>query len=133
MKPMYALAGALAAVLIITTSAIAGSGVGGVFNLGQTNTVDAQTLLSGNPGGNPQLKVVAAGTAAAVRGDAARGIGVTGIHAASTGIGSGVEGRTASTDANSAGVLGRNTGGGPGLRAIVNAGVAPLAVNSQVK
>ena len=50
MKPtLYALAGALAAVLIITTSAIAGSGVGGVFNLGQTNTVDAQTLLSGNP------------------------------------------------------------------------------------
>ena len=77
--------------------------------------------------------MVAAGTAAAIRGDAVSGIGVNGIHSASTGIGSGVEGRSASTDANSAGVLGRNTGGGPGLRAIVNTGVAPLAVNSQVK
>ena len=30
------------------TAAVAGSGVGGVFNLGQTNTVNARTLLQGN-------------------------------------------------------------------------------------
>ena len=39
LKPIvYALAGALTATLFTTTSAFAGSGVGGVFNLGQVNT-----------------------------------------------------------------------------------------------
>ena len=50
LKPiLYALVGALTATLLTTTSAFAGSGVGGVFKLGQTNTVDAQTTLTGNP------------------------------------------------------------------------------------
>ena len=57
MKAMLcALAGALAAVLITTTSALAGSGVGGVFNLGQTNTVNGTSVLTGSSAG-PQLKV----------------------------------------------------------------------------
>ena len=48
MKAMLcALAGALAAVLITTTSALAGSGVGDVFNLGQTNTVNGTSVLTG--------------------------------------------------------------------------------------
>jgi hypothetical protein len=55
MKPaLYVLAGALAAVFITPTSALAGSGVGGVFNLGQ---VDAATTLSGNSASGPQLTV----------------------------------------------------------------------------
>ena len=105
----YALVGALTATLLTTTSALAGSGVGGVFNLGQVNTVDAQTTLSGNPGSSPQLKVVSTGSAAA-------------IHA-----------ETNSTDPNGAALVGKNTGGGAGLKAIVNAGAPPLAINSSVR
>src|SRR5262249_36498436 len=56
------LGSAVAALVLTTTTALAGSGVGGVFNLGQVNSVDAQTTLSGNAGGNPQLKVVNSGT-----------------------------------------------------------------------
>jgi hypothetical protein len=40
---LYAIAGACAAVLITTTSALAGSGVGATLNLGQVNTVDQRT------------------------------------------------------------------------------------------
>src|SRR4051812_4645769 len=154
MKPtLNVLAGVLAAALMTTTPALAGSGVGGVFNLGQVNTVDGQTTLTGNPGANPGLKVFTQGTAAAIRGDASNGIGVNGlsvygtgqqgqsqtgvgllgIHGDTTGSNAGVEGRTNSNDPNGAGVLGRNNGGGPGLRAFVNAGAAPLMVNSNVK
>ena len=149
--PLLGAAGA--ALALATTTALAGSGVGGVFNLGQANTVDAQTTLSGNAGGNPQLKVVNNGTSSAVRGEAQSGIGINGIsvsgtgqqgqtqtgigllgiHSGSTGVNSGVEGQTNSTDAGGSGVLGRNTGGGPGLRAIVNTGAPPLMVNSDVK
>ena len=44
----YALLGAAGAALVfVTTTALAGSGVGGVFNLGQANTVDAKTTLTG--------------------------------------------------------------------------------------
>ena len=44
---LYALIATLAAVFFTTTTALAGSGVGGVFNLGQTNTVNAKTTLTG--------------------------------------------------------------------------------------
>jgi Chaperone of endosialidase len=94
-----------------------------------------------------------AGTAAAVRGVAANGIGTNGIstsgvgqqglsdsgigtlgtHGNTTGVSPGVQGETNSTDPTGAGVVGKNNGGGPGLRAIVNPGAPPLAVNSQVK
>jgi hypothetical protein len=142
-----------AALVVVTTTALAGSGVGGIFNLGQVNTVDAQTSLTGNPGGSPELKVTSTGTAAAVRGVASTGIGTNGVstsgvgqqglsnsgigtlgtHGNTTGISPGVQGETNSTDPGGAGVLGKNNGGGPGLRAVVNAGAPPLAVNSPVK
>jgi hypothetical protein len=145
--------GAAAALVLTTTTALAGSGVGGVFNLGQVNTVDAQTSLTGNPGGSPELKVTSTGTAAAVRGVAVNGIGTNGVstsgvgqqglsdsgigtlgtHGNTTGASPGVQGETNSTDPNGAGVVGKNNGGGPGLKAIVNAGTPPLAVNSSVK
>ena len=45
---LYALLATLAAVFFTTTTALASSGVGGVFNLGQTNTVNAEkTTLTG--------------------------------------------------------------------------------------
>ena len=117
------------------------------------NTVDAQTSLTGIPGGSPELKVTSAGTGAAIRGEAANGIGTNGIstsgvgqqgvstsgtgtlgtHSATTGTSPGVQGETNSTDPNGAGVVGKNNGGGPGLKAIVNTGAPPLSVNSSVK
>jgi hypothetical protein len=145
---------AVAALVLTTTTALAGSGVGGVFNLGVANTVDATSSLSGDPGGNPELRVTNTGASgAAIRGDAQAGTGVTGnsisgtgqlgqsqsgiglsgIHAAATGTNPGVQGSTSSTDPKAAGVLGKNTGGGPGLSANVKAGAPPLAVNSPVK
>jgi Chaperone of endosialidase len=53
----YALAGVLAVVLITTTSAVAGSGVGATLNLGQTNGVNAQTIWRGNAGLNAELRL----------------------------------------------------------------------------
>src|SRR3989442_1581585 len=47
---------ALAAAVIFTTTALAGSGVGGVFNLGQTNTVNGTSTLKGTSAGS-QLRV----------------------------------------------------------------------------
>ena len=53
-----ALAGGVgAAALIATTAAIAGSGVGAVFNLGQTNHVNETTELTGAKAGGAQLQV----------------------------------------------------------------------------
>jgi hypothetical protein len=148
-----ALLGAAAAALVLTTTtALAGSGVGGVFNLGVANTVDAPSSLSGDPGANPELRVTNTGASGAgIRADAQAGtavtgnsvsgtgqlgqsqsgIGLIGIHAATTGINPGVQGSTNSTDSKAAGVLGKNMGGGPGLSATVKTGVPPLAVNSQ--
>src|SRR5436190_12316900 len=89
MKPTFfkgALVGGLAgAVMAAGTVALAGSGLGGVFNLGQVNSVDGQTILSGNPGGNPQLKLVNGGTAAALRAESQTGIGLNGTSVSGTG------------------------------------------------
>jgi hypothetical protein len=148
------LAAAAAALVLTATTALAGSGVGGVFNLGVVNTVDAQTTLTGNPAGNPLFKLIGSGTAATIRAEAGTGIAINGIsvsgtgqfgqstsgyglfgtHTGATGATSGVWGQTSSTDPSSAGVIGRNFGGGPGLSAIVTSNsVAPLKVNSSAK
>jgi hypothetical protein len=149
------LMGAAAAALVLTTTtALAGSGVGGVFNLGVVNTVDATSSLSGDPGANPELRVTNTGAAGAgIRADAQAGtavtgnsisgtgqlgqsqsgIGISGVHSATTGSNPGVQGTTNSTAATAAGVLGKNMGGGPGLSAVVKAGASPLSVNSAVK
>jgi len=44
-------------VVLLTATAVAGTGVGGVFNLGQENTVNAQTSLKGSVSSNAQLRV----------------------------------------------------------------------------
>src|SRR5262245_214127 len=127
MKPtLYALAGAFAAVLITTTSALAGSGVGATFNLGVANTVNASTRLSGNPGANPLFEVVGSGTKATVRaqagsgiavnavsdsgtgqfGQSTTGVGLEGAHTGTTGTQPGVRGQTNSSVLEGAGVSG---------------------------
>jgi hypothetical protein len=88
--------------------ALAGSGVGGVFNLGVSNSVDAKSTLTGaSP--NAQLQVtntsIAGGTF---------GLGVNSASGATTGVFT-------------------NTGGGPAGGFFVNAGVRPFTVNSTVK
>jgi hypothetical protein len=62
----YALLGAAGAALVfVTTTALAGSGVGGVFNLGQANTVDAKSSLTGTTV-DAQLLVQNTGTGTAL-------------------------------------------------------------------
>jgi trimeric autotransporter adhesin len=146
----WVVVGALAAALVL--GGAGGAATGDNFILGQSNSAGDQTSLTGNLGA-PVLRALNTGTAAAVRGDAQNGtglngtsvsgtgvqgqsqagIGVVGQHTNATGTSPGVQGTTSSTDANGAGVVGRNTGGGAGLKSIVNAGVAPLAVNSDAK
>src|SRR5262245_41664939 len=128
------LLGACAAAVVFTTAtALAGSGVGGVLNLGQTNTVNGSSVLTGATAA-PQLKVVNQNTAnhsiLAQTGEGS-GIALYGKHTGSTGTGAGVQGETASPDG--AGVLARNTGGGPALALLVSAGKAPFTVNSAVQ
>lgn len=134
-----ALVGGLAgAACAAATVALAGSGVGAVFNLGRTNTVDAQSKLVGNTG-NAELKVqntgAGRGTSAiagagrgldaastandAVRGEATTGVGVAGY---SNG-GSGVSGESTKNDGvlgvgstGYAGVNGFDDGGGTGVQ-----------------
>jgi len=60
--PKALAAAAVAALAVTAVAAQAGSGVGGVFNLGQGNTVDASTTLSGNSANGPQLKLVNSNT-----------------------------------------------------------------------
>ncbi len=81
--------------LAFATTALAGSGVGGVFNLGQTNSVNGMSVLTGTTAGT-QLKVANASTASGT-------LGVLGQSASATG----------------AGVEGVNLGGGPALQASV--------------
>src|SRR6266540_2665517 len=49
-----AIVGVALAALLVTTTALAGSGVGGVFNLGQTNSVTGTSTLTGDTAA-PQL------------------------------------------------------------------------------
>ena len=87
--------------------ALAGSGVGGVFNLGQTNSVDAKTTLAGASSGI-QLQVT--NTNAAGR----NGLAVNSANIYPTGSFT-------------------NTGGGSAGAFAVNSGVAPFSVNSTAK
>ena len=103
----WALLGAAAAALIVTTAALGGSGVGGVFNLGQINGVNGTTALNGKTTG-AQLSVLNSSSVST-------GVGITGRSSSATG----------------AGVQGVNLAGGPALQAVVSSNaVAPLKVNS---
>jgi hypothetical protein len=126
--------GITGAFVAAATVAVAGTGVGGIFNLGQTNSVDAQSELSGTVDGPAQLYVNNKGSGPAVRGISDTGAGVIGQHDGTTGGTSGVAGYTSSTSPFSAGVLAQNKGGGPALRLFVNnTAVAPMTVNSTAR
>jgi len=147
-RARWPLAAAVFAVLAVTTtSALAGSGVGGVFNLGVPNDVNGTTNLHGTTAG-AQLLINNASTSAgsyaiaangnsstpAISGGNTVGPGFRGISGPNTGAigvstsGIGTEGRTAS--ASSPALRGINTGGGPAGAFQVNAGVTPFTVNS---
>ena len=101
---------ALVATLATTaTTALAGSGIGGVFNLGQSNTVSQTSVLAGSTAGD-QLDVANVNT-----GSTARSLGVLGKSAT----------------APAAAIT--NTGGGPALGLTVNSGTSPFTVNSPTK
>jgi hypothetical protein len=134
--------GFVCAVLGGATVAFAGSGVGGVFNLGQSNSVDAQTKLTGSTAGTAQLQVsntnTGAGaigmrannssTAAAVQGESSStGTGVYGISTNGFGV------LAQSSSATSAALKAQNSGGGPAGSFVVNAGVTPFKVSSSTK
>ena len=94
MKPSFykgIVLGAVVSILVLVAStAVAGTGIGGIFNLGQTNTVNATSALSGASVG-AQLQVTNSGT-----GSGAQGIGAFSNSVAAT-------------------LYGRNSGGGPGV------------------
>jgi hypothetical protein len=141
-----------AAAVLAAGAALAGSGIGGVFNLGQSNTVDnATTKLSGTNAGS-MLDVGNTNTASA----AANGIfghaasatasGVVGIGTAGTGLRgtstSGYGGRLISTTgdalyATSHGskptIRATNTSTGPAAAFETGAGTAPFTVTSGTK
>ena len=56
-----------ALVLLGGGTAVAGTGIGGVFNLGETNTVNESTVLSGSKSG-PMLRVINSSTGASASG-----------------------------------------------------------------
>src|SRR5438046_348523 len=61
--------GAVTSTLVLTAAAaLAGNGIGGIFNLGQTNTVDETTTLTGAKAGGAQLVVQNTSTSGAVTG-----------------------------------------------------------------
>jgi hypothetical protein len=97
--------GFVCAVLGGAAVASAGMGVGGVFNLGQTNSVDGQTALSGSTATAAQLRVVNTNTGGNAGGVSAAG--ASGIRAA---------------------LEGTNSSGGPGVTATSTTG---LGVNAQ--
>jgi hypothetical protein len=96
------------ALLAGATVALAGSGVGGVFNLGVSNSVDAKTTLTGaSPG--IQLQVTNTSTTPSTS-----GLAVNSASGATTGVFT-------------------NNGGGSAGGFFVNPGVKPFTVNSQTK
>ena len=132
-KLRYPLLGAAAAALALTTAtALAGSGVGDVFNLGQANTVNVESSLSGNTSGGAQLRVENSATtqnAFGVLGRITAGApgtlsaGLRGINSGTNGNGFGIWGFHQS---NGIGVLGETpTGTGVAGRHTASSGTTP--------
>jgi hypothetical protein len=91
-----AVVGLVCAVIGGATVALAGSGVGGVFNLGVSNSVDAKTALSGSYG-ETQLEVTNTGGANGVQG-VSNGGGAAGVYGENKGGGYGVAGTSLNPD-----------------------------------
>jgi hypothetical protein len=91
------------------TVALAGTGVGGIFNLGQANTVDATSSLSGASTG-AQLQVTNSGTGTAAQGIAAfNNSAAATLYGRNSGTGPAVSGRA---DKKNNGVEGVSAGSG---------------------
>lgn len=138
MKPTFfkgVVIGAGTSVLVMTAAAaLAGTGVGGIFNLGVTNSVDDQSALVGTVDNGAQFSVRNDGTGFGIRSYSSGGRGILGQHNSTTGTLAGVEGATISTDPNAIAIRGRNTGGGSALDLLVaNGSVPPFRVNSSAK
>ncbi|MDX6513889.1 MAG: hypothetical protein QOE36_3393 [Gaiellaceae bacterium] len=99
----------IGAVAATGTVAFAGSGIGGVFNLGQSNYVNHESLLAGSTAAD-QLDVANLNT-----GSSAKALGLLG-----------------KSPTAAAGVV-SNTGGGPALGLTVNSGKTPFTVNSATR
>lgn len=97
---------ALALLLVLAPTALAGTGVGGVFNLGVTNTVDAITVLTGSVA-NRMLHVNNNSTASTAYS----------IYASSKSPSQGT-------------IISQNTGGGAALDLRVGAGKTPMKVSA---
>lgn len=88
--------GVVCALLGGATVALAGSGVGAVFNLGVSNSVDAKTALTGAYG-ETQLEVTNTGGANGVQG-VSNGGGAAGVYGENKGGGYGVAGTSLNPD-----------------------------------
>jgi hypothetical protein len=103
---LAALAGAAVALAAVAVPAAAG--IGDVFRLGQTNSANATSLLTGTNAG-PQLKVVNLnGEYAGIRADSAGGSGsaILGYHNSAAGPGAAVFGQSDSTAASASAIYG---------------------------
>jgi hypothetical protein len=63
---LVGLAVVLALVVGLASAALAGTGVGAVFNLGKTNSVNATSTLKGTLDNNPMLKIINSGAGPAL-------------------------------------------------------------------
>jgi hypothetical protein len=115
--------------LFVALGGVGVAATGGTFILGQSNTADKQTALAGTINGNPTLRAENAGTA-----PFSYGIVGKATSASADADSAGVKGMNASTNPAAPAVLGKNTGGGPGLAANVSSNsIPPLSVNSNAK
>jgi len=112
MRPTFfkgALIGGLGAgALLAATAALAGSGIGGIFNLGQTNTVDATSELNGTAT-NAMLDVANAGVGANSNGIVGRS--ASSLAPALAGINSGGGSGLKGSSTSGAGLYGQSTSG----------------------
>lgn len=105
-----ALVGGIGATLVLMGSAaLAGTGIGSVFNLGQNNTVNKASVLAGTTGGD-QLDVLNSSTAS-----------------------NATAGTFLGKSATAGALRAYNTGGGPALALGVAAGKPPFTTNSATK
>src|SRR5205807_7718377 len=108
----------LAGLALFTTTALAGSGVGGVFNLGQVNTVDHVSNLNGNAT-NAMLDVSNTGTGANSNGIVGRTASTLAPALAGSNSGAGIGARGNSVSGS--GIYGQSTSG-PGARGVSTSG-----------
>jgi hypothetical protein len=127
---LYFCAGACAAIGLVATPAVAGSGVGGVFNLGVTNSVNGTTSLTGNTAGT-QLNVSNASSSGSIYGvfgkttSASASVNSAGVRGTGSGSAAGIVG----TQTDGIGVRGSVTGG-TGVSGRASTGTGVLGVHA---